>query len=393
MPYAHTADQQSFCSASIIPDIPLSINNTIDDEDIQISAEEAEVSKDGTSIFQGNVIVKRGADSISADTALYDPLNQSVHLEHNLSYHSPQIYVEGDSATLQLDNRTGQYTDVNYVLINRHHQGYQPEYAQGHAQLVSLDSGNTTLLNHASFSSCEQGNEFWQLNARQIKLDHQKEWGSAKHVVAKIKQVPLLYLPYISFPISDKRKTGLLPLSYGSSQRNGAELNIPYYWNILPNMDATITPRLMSKRGVMGSLEYRYLLPTASGTFNGDYLADDDQTGSKRYLWGLVHNQTFLQQGHLDINYQRASDQDYFSDFGYEFNTTSTRFLSQHVEVGYTHERWQLLTRIEDYQIIDDNINNNLYKRLPQLSGYYHSPSKNRRVNGNNLKEIGRAHV
>ena len=150
--------------------------------------------------------------------------------------------------------------------------------------------GIESNLKDADYSTCDPANKFWALSASEIHLDHVEEWGSAKNVVLKIKGIPVFYSPFMSFPLSDKRKTGFLTPGAGSSNRNGVEARTPFYWNIAPQMDATLTPRLLTDSGVMLMGEFRHMSKNSASEINAEYLPSDNEFDDKdRYLLGVEH--------------------------------------------------------------------------------------------------------
>ncbi|MEX2354062.1 MAG: LPS assembly protein LptD, partial [Gammaproteobacteria bacterium] len=228
----------------------------------------------------------------------------------------------------------------------------------------------------------------WKITARELTLNHETERGTGKHVVLKLKDIPVFYTPYLSFPMSDERKSGFLFPAFGASSRYGVELETPYYWNIAPQMDATISPRLLSNSGVMLSGEYRYLFRRGEGILNLEYLPDDKSfEGEDRGSIAFEHRQSFLNAGRLVMKYNRVSDQEYFEDFGDSLLRTSTRYLEQSAIASYrwnlAGHRLNLYNTIDNYQIIDQSIRitSRPYRRLPSTTLTYNSPFRSGRFN------------
>jgi len=239
-------------------------------------------------------------------------------------------------------------------------------------------------MEKVSYTTCDPEEKFWHLTADKISLDHENNWGKARNVLVKIKNIPVFYSPYMSFPLSKERKTGFLAPGYGATNRMGVELRTPYYWNIGPNMDATITPRFLSDTGVMAMGEYRYLFPRSAGEINFEYLPSDSTREDKhRNLFHITHHQSFADNGNLFFTYNRVSDKFYFEDFGNQLSRTSTRFLERRMDVSYNGNNWNLTTRLHDYQTVDRSIavSSRPYKRLPQILFNYASPNKHEKLN------------
>ena len=165
----------------------------------------------------------------------------------------------------------------------------------------------------------------------------------------------------MSFPLSNERKSGFLAPSYGTTNRNGFDLRTPYYWNIKPNMDATITPRLLTDSGVMAMGEYRYLYSRGSGEINVEYLPSDNaREDDHRNFIDLELNQRFASTGNLFATYSRVSDKFYFEDFGSQLSVTSTSFLEQRADMTYSGNNWNILTRVQNFQTVNRSIQRHL---------------------------------
>ncbi|MCG8379202.1 MAG: LPS assembly protein LptD, partial [Proteobacteria bacterium] len=242
---------------------------------------------------------------------------------------------------------------------------------------LALDIGTRTEMERVKYTTCDPDDNFWKFSASKIALDHENNWGTARNVVLKIKNIPVFYSPYMSFPLSNERKTGFLAPGYGNTNRHGFELRTPFYWNISPNMDATFTPRLLTDSGVMAMGEFRYLFSNAAGEINLEYLpSDNERNDDDRNSIGFKHHQKFFDTGNLFLTYNRVSDRFYFEDFGSQLSTTSTRYLDRRADLSYSGQNWNMITRVQDYQTVDRSIavTSRPYKRLPQFLFNYTSP-------------------
>jgi len=175
--------------------------------------------------------------------------------------------------------------------------------------------------------------------------------GEARNARVLFKDVPIMYLPRFDFPLSDRRKSGFLPLTFGSSDRTGVDVYVPWYWNIAPHMDATLAPRIMSRRGVQLNGEFRYLQESYTGTANVEWLPKDNVTGEQRSLYRLVHTQRLAPGMVGQLNLNGASDRNYFSDLGTRLANTSQSYLLRQGVVNYQPYSWlgtQLL--LQKYQ-------------------------------------------
>ncbi|MBN4081999.1 LPS assembly protein LptD, partial [Beggiatoa alba] len=209
----------------------------------------------------------------------------------------------------------------------------------------------------------------WSLSSRHIKLDRAKGVGTAYHATLRVKNVPVFYTPYISFPLSDKRKSGFLAPSFGSFGVSGTEILTPYYWNIAPNYDATITPRYLEKRGLQLQNEFRYLKPRHHGIVEAEYLASDNLFNDDRSFLRLQHDSAFSNQWRGSLLFAEVSDANYFEDLGDSLSITAITHLERRADLTYNGNWGNLLARVQDYQTINDAIpaSGRPYKRLPQL--------------------------
>ena len=366
----------SFCPKSLgIPARPL-ITDSLQADDILITADDAELVEQGISELTGRVEITQDQQQVQSDQVIYNQLDNSADLSGDVKYWDSSLFLHSDSAHIELNDNTGEFKETEYRIIDNR--------GRGRAKSLQTEAGISTTLKSVDFSTCEPEDNFWKLSASKIKLDHVDETGSARNVVLKIKDVPVFYTPYISFPLSDKRKSGFLSPSFGSSNQNGFELRTPYYWNIAPNMDATLTPRLLTDSGVMMMGEYRYLFSRGSGELGLEYLPSDaNYNDDKRNLFAFRHEQSFLDRGNLFLTYNRVSDKEYFEDFGNSLVLSSTRFLEQRATASYSGSWWNGSIMVQNYQTVDRTIpvTSRPYKRLPQVRFGTNFTERNRHLN------------
>lgn len=344
-----------------IPERPV-VEEPLEAEDIHLTADEADLVEGGVSILIGNVEITRGQQQVRADRLEYDQEGDTADLQGNIHYWDNSVFLFSEEAHLELNEGTGEFTTSDFRIVDNR--------GRGHADNLFLDIGTRTELDGASYTTCDPEDNFWQLSASEIELDHVEEWGSARNVVLKIKDVPVFYTPYMSFPLSKKRKSGFLTPSLGSTNQNGLDIRTPYYWNIAPNMDATLTPRLLSNSGLMLMGEYRYLFSRGYGQLNLEYLPSDaEQNDDDRHLFGYTHEQTFADTGELYLTYNNVSDKEFFEDFGTNIGLTSIRYLERRAEASYRGNWWNASVLVQSYQNVDRSIpvTSRPYKRLPRI--------------------------
>jgi LPS-assembly protein len=186
-----------------------------------------------------------------------------------------------------------------------------------------------------------------------------------------VRGVPVLYTPYLSFPIDDRRKSGILVPTIGTSEDNGFDVTVPYYWNIAPNIDATFFPRYMSDRGGMLGTELRYLTPRQRAELYAEIIPEDSKFEGRSPRWGfrVDHRARYSSRWSSTVDYNAVSDDEYLEDFGNNLDLTSTRNIQRLGDLIYQGDGWSLLTRLQDFQTVDASVlpRNRPYGRLPQV--------------------------
>ena len=250
---------------------------------LYVQADRFEGQTDIRASLQGHVQLRRGDTIIRADQADYTLADDTVHAQGNVHINRGGNIYQGTQLRLQVDAFQGDFTEATYQFLDT--QGH------GAAQRVEFLSRERSTIHQATYTTCqrdeaEDWSPDWVLQARRMELDRATDTGMAYGGVLKFKDVPILPVPAISFPLSDKRKSGLLPPTFGIDSISGFEYAQPYYWNIAPNRDATITPTLMSKRGVSLGTEFRYLERNYGGDITLNYMPSDKLRDRPRsYAW------------------------------------------------------------------------------------------------------------
>lgn len=344
----------ALCGARDVPDLP--------DADLpttQLSADDAEIQQGQVYVLTGAAVVDRAGQRIRADRIRYDEAQGLVQADGTVRLDDANTRVTGSRASLQLDTDQGEIHDAEYMLHAQH--------ARGQAAVARQESKTRKRFEQATYTTCDAGREAWRLNARSVVLKEDEGFGTARHVWLELADVPVLYTPYISFPIDDRRKSGFLVPSIGSSNNSGAEFSLPYYWNIAPHRDATITPRILAKRGVQMQGEFRYLNPTNQGEIGVEYLpADSAFDDEDRSLVRLQHTGSPMARLTTEIQAENVSDDQYFEDLGSSLAVASTTHLQRLAQANYYGDGWTLTGRLHDYQTIDPTAEAP-YTRLPQL--------------------------
>ena len=331
----------------------------------EIRADATRIVKDGITEFTGDVEIIRDERSLRGDRISYDDENELIEIHGAATFWDPGLLWRGESAMFALDSDLATLESGQYWLRKGRGRGF--------AGLIETDRAeNISVLRDVDYTTCTVAAPAWRFAASRIRLDHDAGRGSATHAVLKVRDVPVFYVPYINFPLNDKRKSGFLIPTIGSSNNSGFDLQIPYYFNIAPQHDATFKPRWLSDRGVMLGGEYRYLGEQFKGELGVEVLPNDKLAdNATRSAVSFRHEQYFdRRRGRFEARIQNVSDAHYFEDFGRSLSVTSQRFLDRRLDLHYwRHQRYYLYGIIQSYQQVDDSGRGGRgpYKRLPQL--------------------------
>ncbi|MBU3737047.1 MAG: LPS-assembly protein LptD, partial [Methylobacterium sp.] len=334
-----------------------------------IEGNRLEIYLDRTMHAIGDAEMVQGGQTIYGDRIDYDVLNQELHVKGNARVVQQGTEVTGPELRMQLEERRGEMKEPVFTMRNipaAAKTAGASTSARGSAQRVTFDGPERETLYGARYTTCDAGVDDWYLRAGELELDHYAQTGTAQHASVEFKGVPILYTPWISFPFNSQRKSGFLAPSWGQTTRSGFEAALPYYWNIGPNMDATITPRYMSKRGTQLQTEFRYLTEDYSGEDNIEYLPNDDQSQTNRYYYKLAHRHQFGNGWSGRLNYERVSDNNYFSDMTTSIISTSRINLPQEGQINYNDSIWNFSAFVQQFQTLEDGFYQ--YERKPQLT-------------------------
>lgn len=314
-----------------------------------------------SAILTGGVLIRRDDRLASADSAVYDPVTEALSLTGQVRYKDPTTSITSNSAELSYSTGRIYFAGAEFQLGNGSSRGAADE--------IEISRDGTLSLTQVSYTTCPPGSNDWLIEASDIKLDTRAGKGKAKNVTLRFQGVPILYAPRLTFPIGDARLTGFLAPEIGSAGRSGNEIRLPWYWNISENYDATITPRLLTDRGLMLGSEFRYLTKRNSGIVQFDYLANDSLFGDERQFLSLKHRTLFDSGWRNTVDYRQISDDTYFEDLGGSLSTASITHLNRSAVFDYYGENWSFLGRVQDYQTIDEAIapDDAPYRRVPQV--------------------------
>ncbi|RUR55131.1 LPS-assembly protein LptD [Vreelandella populi] len=367
-PWEQSEASQQLCRGRyVMPGYRLPVEQN--PETLSVETREADYAADGEALLRGDVVLRRGNTELEAERIFLPADRQQVDAEGNLVLRDGQALLRGDNATLMLNEDRATIRNSHYVLYEEHLRGQASQLEQiGEARY---------RLHDATFTTCDPGANTWQLVSSDIRLNQESGFGTARHARLQVKDVPIFYWPWLRFPIDDARHTGLLSPAIGFST-DGIDYAQPFYWNIAPNHDATITPRWMTDRGLLLNGEYRYLLDDSAGTVEGGYLSSDDGNsnndnrfaGEERWYIDAQHAGRVNSRSNYNLRYGAASDGRYFDDFGGEFGDSDRTSMERMAQVDYRGERWQLDARAQGFQRLEDPLNDTdkPFYRLPSLT-------------------------
>jgi len=308
------------------------------------------------------VTIRYGDRELRGQRATIDSQRRRIDIEGLVRYRDPEMSVFGADAIFDERNQSVYFGEAGFNILARP--------ARGTASEISISGAERTLdMSSVFFTTCPEGDRSWQLLASHIELDVDQGFGKARGVKLAFKGVPILYAPYFTFPIDDRRKSGFLAPNFAERDRTGFDVSIPYYLNIRPNLDATIEPRYMTRRGLQLNTEVRYLLPRTEGQVDWSFLPDDDEAGRARRYVNLQHETAFAQRWSVVTGIEQVSDGAYFEDLGSSLSATSQIFLDRFVDVRYAAPSWTLRSRFQHYQTIDETLapSSRPYRRVPQV--------------------------
>lgn len=343
------------------------VNRNPDAIEFQAGEIEATFGPNPTVSMTGGVLLRRGDRLAGAENATYDPFSRALNLTGGVRYRGPKSSVTSDAAEFGYDTGRIRFEGAEFQLGDRD--------ARGRANLLEINQDGRLELVEVGYTTCPPESEDWIIEAGSIDLDTSAGVGTARGVRLRFKGVPILYSPYLSFPISDARKSGVLTPEIGSTGRSGNELSIPYYWNIAANYDATLTPRLLTARGMQMGTEFRYLSQGSSGIAQFEYLPNDSKFNDNRHLIAFDHQTLFANGWRNQVDFREVSDNQYFEDLGGSLSNSSITHLNRSIKFDYYGMNWSLRALFQDYQTIDEAIApvNEPYRRLPQVraDGYW----------------------
>ncbi|QDQ27084.1 LPS-assembly protein LptD [Chitinimonas arctica] len=309
---------------------------------------------------RGNVLVEQDGRRIEAEWMKLFSASNEIRAGDHTRLTQRQDVLEGGQLYLKDDTRTGELANPTFRMGQRN--------GRGDAVKLLFEGPEKYRLDTARFTTCQPGRDDWFIRARDLELDYSRNLGVARHGSIEFLGVPLLYSPYLDFTLDGSRKSGLLSPSIGSGT-GGLEVTVPFYWNIAPNADATLSPRIIAKRGVLLSNEVRYLGPNYDGQLSVETILKDRMYGQRRSAVNYQHRHAFSPAWHGALNLQKTTDDRYFADFGDRIAVASQTFLPREGILSYQQDSLGAFVRVQRYQTLQDPTNqvDEPYARLPQV--------------------------
>ncbi len=343
---------------------------------VYVEADEASVSGKTKATYRGNVQVRQGNRYLSAKEANFyqvggkADIQREVQVTGGFDYQDNLIQMLGKRATIGLGEQSADISDAWYQLVGR--QG------NGTAEQIEVRP-DYRLLRDATFSTCLPNEAAWSIVATEMRQYVKEEYAEMWNARFRIAGVPVFYTPYLQFPLGDRRRSGLLMPTYGHGGRDGYWYSQPFYWNIAPNMDATIWAKYMSQRGWQGVGEYRLLSPLGNTTLAGEYMKRDRDEkfaykDNSRHLLYLKHEANPVYDWRLRIDYTKVSDPTYFDDFQSQYGQSTDGYANQEVSLQYNQPNYNISLSALQFQIFD-TAHNTPYKTLPRLDYNYYMDS------------------
>ena len=317
---------------------------------------------------EGRVELRTHRETVLADKLSYAIPEQTIYGDGDVVLRRGFDWITGPQLEYKRDTETGFFRAPRFFVAEAN--------AHGDAKEIRFNGPDHYEAVDASYTTCIAPHPDWYLRGEQLEVDNLRKVGTARNVSVHFLDVPVLYAPWLQFPLSNERKSGFLTPTLGSTGVRGFEISTPYYLNLAPNYDATLTPRYMTKRGLQMGAQFRYLLGddtpplgVAVGEMNAEFLPHDRSTGENRYALAWKHNEQFAPWLGGFINLNKVSDDKYFADFADRIAVTSQKTLPREAGIVATHGPWSFLARAQSFQTLQDPEAPVVppYNRLPQV--------------------------
>jgi len=357
IPACNISEPDCLCQGGYIepPRIDLELSSN-DPDALFAAANSYSVNEAGVAELRGNVVIQQQDIQVESDKVILDSKNSLATIKGKVRFRQTDFLLLGEQAVVNLESKDATFSKAEYIT---HSKGIR-----GNAEIIEITGDGGLSITQGSYTSCGPNDNSWRVQGSNISLDQNSGWGTAKHMTLRVHDIPVFYSPYFRFPIDDTRHTGFL---YPSFNLNKPDLAAPYYINIAPNYDATITPRRIGHRGEMLEGQFRYLThKTGLGILDFGYLPNDgDFDYQDRKLVDWTQSSRWNDNWSAEIDMHYASDKEYFTDFDSDFSIQSISHLDRKAALYYEDDNWGFSTKIHSYQTFPGIAPQ--YRRLPEI--------------------------
>ena len=330
---------------------------------IRIESDSAYVDAAGLAELTGHVQLHQDRRSVSADEVTYDEKTGKVTVKGSVDFEDPKVGVRSESGRYDVLGGAD-FNTANFRIFERNGRGFAKE--------IAVHPDGKIEFAKVRYTTCPVGNQDWMLQASSISLDTEAQKGIGRGVLLRFKGVPIFYSPVFAFPLGDERKSGFLFPSIGHSTNNGYQFEVPYYFNLAPNYDLTLTPGYLSARGVDLGGEFRYLSQSSHGQIETNFLPNDAILHTDRAYLHYNDVTDLSRSMRFDADIASVSDSNYFSDFGAGADQTSVTFLARQTDLLYYDDAWRVRAQLQNFQTIDTSLEagERPYSRVPRVEAY-----------------------
>jgi len=351
-------------STQILGDV---ITNHPHPDAVYLEADRGEIKRRGISQLDGKVIIQRNQQRLNAEQASYNQQTKQVTASGNVTLSAPNTHFQSDRIHYNLAKQAGTIENAQYQLPGTHTHGKSQRIIQHNAEELELQG--------ASYTTCPIMDPSWHLASSSIKLNHKTQTGSAQNVTLRVGDIPIFYFPWLNFSLNNQRKSGFLSPKAGISDQSGYELTIPYYFNLAPNYDATLSVTQLSKRGWKLDSELRFKTEDGEGALNYQFLPSDKAFNKQwRDYFKLGYTHTLSPRSKLTLNAEGVSDRQYFHDLSDSLVLSTTSALAREIRYSVTGDYWDFSLSALDHQVLDTS--SQPYAKLPELKFKYQSPHR-----------------
>ncbi|MGW8463362.1 LPS-assembly protein LptD [Pseudomonas sp. CLCA07] len=367
---AQLAETGPYCAGAYVEPIRPGMNDKTNKSDAPtfIGAKASRYNtEDQIGTLAGDVVLRQGSMQVESDEASLYQAESRAELTGDVRIRDNGALIVGDHADVQLDTGEAKVDNAEYVMHKSRIRGNALYAKRAENAIIRLKDG--------TYTTCEPDSNAWQLKGNNITLNPATGFGTATNVTLRVKDIPVLYTPYIYFPIDDRRQSGFLPPTIGTGSDTGFMLVTPYYFNLAPNYDATLYPRYMEKHGLLMEGEFRYLTQSSEGQFGGAYLNDEDTERSKqtdyrkdRYMYNWQHKGGLDSRVYTQVDYTKISDPYYFQDLQTDqIGVKSADYVNQQGSVSYRGDNYTARVNAQAFELATVQ-NVTPYDRLPQIT-------------------------